>query len=239
MSITDVEALLDAISEVNLDFIPLALAIALHVIAFLVLMIMFFSPNRYAKQVNIVVKAWLGISLMMVVAFIVGVARAFSSLDAAILYSGAFAYGALGVLVLADIWRRTLDFTWERPRLRHWIALAVALCAILLYSLTQLLMGLRYPRMVFYGAEVPTVAYLIALFGAAKPIKSRLFRVILAVLSVEATLIGIWAVAAQVWFDVYYGLAGLFGMATLGLWITAERREEKVLTAHPGRQQLR
>ncbi len=236
MSITDVDALLAAISEVNLDFIPLPVAISLHVIAFLVLMIMFFSPNHYAKQVNILVKAWLGISLMIVAVFILGVARAFSNMDVAILSSGAFIYGVIGVLVLVDIWRRNIHFTSERLGLRQWMGLAVALCGILLYSLTQLLMGLRYPRMVFYGAEVPTVIYLIALFGAARPIKSKIFRVILAVLSIEATLIGIWAVVAQVWFDAYMGLAGLFGLVSLGLWLTAERRQAKAFAAHPNQQ---
>lgn len=236
MSITDVDALLDAISEVNLDFIPLPWAIALHAIAFLVLMVMFFSPKRYAKQVNIFVKAWLGISLMMVVAFIVGVARAFTNMDATILRTAAVVYGAIGVSVLADIWRRNLDFTSERLGMRQWVGLAVALCGILLYSLTQLLMGLRYPRMVFYGAEVPTVIYLIALFGAAKPIKSKTFRVILTVLSVEAALIGIWALAAQVWFDAYMGLAGLFGLSSLWLWISAERRQIKAFTTHQSQQ---
>jgi hypothetical protein len=233
MSITDAEALLDAIREVNLDYIPLPVAIALHGMALLVLMILFIPSIRTAKQANMVVKAWLGISLMMVTAFIVGVARQFSGLEATIFYSAAVVYALLGVLVFADIWRRTLDFTWEQPGRRQWVGLAVALCGILLYPLTQLLMDLSYPRMVLYGAEVPTITYLIALFGASRPIKSRLFRMILAVLSIEATLIGIWAVAAQVWFDAYYGLAGLFGLASLGLWITAERREDKALAAHP------
>jgi hypothetical protein len=239
LSITNAETLLDAISAVNLDFIPLPAGIALHVLALLVLMIMFISPNRYAKQVNVVVKAWLGISLLMVTAFIVGVTREFSGLDAAIFLSAAVMYAALAALIIADIWRRALDFTWESPGLRQWVALAVALCGTLLYPLTQLLMGLRYPRMVLYGAEAPTVIYFIALFGAARPVKSKLFRVILAVLSIEATLIGlIWAVASQVWFDAYFGLAGLFGLAAIGSWILAERRELKVATAHPGQRPL-
>ncbi|NIS79787.1 MAG: hypothetical protein GTO14_06175 [Anaerolineales bacterium] len=232
MSITDVDALLEAISQVNLDFIPLPLAIALHVVAFMVLMLLFFLPNRYAREVNALVKAWLAISLGMVTAFILGVARAFSGMDVAILSFGAVVYAGVAVLVLADIWRRNLDFTSERTGLRQWMGLAVALCGILLYSLTQLSMGLRYPRMVFYGAEVPTAIYLIALFGAARPIKSKLFRVILAILSVEATLIGIWAVAAQVWFDAYMGLAGLFGLASLASWIAAERKQAKASAAH-------
>jgi hypothetical protein len=223
MSITDVNALLDAIGQVNLDFFPLLVVITLHVIAFLVLMFMFFSPHRYTKQVNLVVKAWLGISLMILVAFIFAVAREFSGLGAAIFRSAGVVYAGIAILILADIWRRDLDFSLESRGLRQWVGLFVALCGILIYSIIQLLMGLRYPRMVFYGAEVPTVTYLIALFGAAKPITSKLYRVILALLSIEGTFIGIWAIASQVWFDAVYGLAGLFGLAALGLWITAER----------------
>lgn len=232
MAITDVNALLDAISQVNLDFFPLPVVITLHVIAFLVLMFMFFSPHRYTNRVNIVVKAWLGISILILVAFIFGVARAFSGIGAAIFQSAGVMYAVLGVLLLADIWRQNLDFSVEHRGIRQWIGLVVALFGILIYSLIQLLMGLRYPRMVFYGAEVPTVTYLIALFGAARSIKSKLYRVIFALLSIEGFSFGIWAIANQVWFDAVYGLAGLFGLAALGLWITAERSQTKEMAAH-------
>jgi hypothetical protein len=223
MAITDVNALLDAISQVNLDFFPLPLVFTLHLIAFLVLMFMFFSPQSFTKLVNVVVKVWLGISLLILVAFILAVARAFSGIGAAIFRSAGVVYAGIAILVLADIWRQNLDFSLESRGLRQWAGLVVALCGISIYLLIQLLLGLRYPRMVFYGAEVPTVTYLIALFGAARPITSKLYRLILALLSTEGFFIGIWAITSQVWFDAVYGLAGLFGLAVLGLWITADR----------------
>jgi hypothetical protein len=231
--LTDVDALLDAISKFNLAYMPLPLAIVLLVIAFLVVALQFWSPSRYSKQVNIIVKAWMGLSFLLLVAFIMIVARSFSNTDAALLRAASIVYAVIGVFVLADIWWKRLDFTSEHKGPRQWLGLAIALSGLLLYPLTQLLTGLRYPRIVLYGSESMSLIYLIPLFGMARPIKSKIFRVIFAYLSLEAAIYGILAAVFQIWFDAYMALAGVFGIVSLVLWIKAERRQAKVLEAHP------
>jgi hypothetical protein len=231
--LTDVDALLDGISKFNLAYMPLPLAIVLLVIAFLVVALQLWSPNRYAKQVNVIVKAWMGFSFLLLVAFIMIVARSFSNADAALLKAASMVYAIIGVLVLADIWWKKLDFTSEHKGPRQWWGLAIALSGLLLYPLTQLLIGLRYPRIVLYGSESMSLIYLIPLFGMASPIKSKIFRVIVAYLSIEAIIFGISVAILQIWFDAYIALAGVFGLVSLVLWIKAERRQAKVLEAHP------
>lgn len=229
--LTDVDALLDGISKFNLNYMPLPLAIVLFVIAFLVLALQFWSPSRYSKQVNIIVKVWIGFSFLLLVAFIMILARSFSNMDALLLRSAAVVYAVIGVLVLADIRQRKLDFTSERKGPSQWVGLAIAISGLLIYPLTQLLIGLRYPRIVLYGAESTSLIYLIPLFGMARPIKSKLFRAILALLSIEAIIMGILVVIFQIWFDAYIALAGVFGLVSLVLWIKTERKQAKMLEA--------
>jgi hypothetical protein len=232
----DLEILLDAIRDVNLALFPLPVVALLHALAISIALLVFFSSKERRTWVNAATKTWLALSLFLLVAFILNVAGVLSQSDGAsvaILYVGAVPYGALGVLFFVDIWMRRIDFLADRRSVQRCIGLAVALGGVLLYPITQLLAGYRYPRMVVYGAEVPTVTYVIGLLIMALPRASALFKAFLALICVVGILAGGGGVVIGYWNDSYFAVAGVLGLFFLGKSFV-ESRQEKSSSARGG-----
>jgi hypothetical protein len=232
----DLEILLDAIRDVNLALLPLPVVALLHALAISIALLVFLSSRERRTWVNVATKAWLALSLFLLVMFILKVAGILSQADGAsvaILYVGAVPYGALGVLLGVDIWMRRIDFVSARRSVQRCIGLAVALGGVLLYPITQLLAGYRYPRMVVYGAEVPTVTYVIGLLIMALPRSSALFKAFLALICVVGILAGGGGVVIGYWNDLYFAVAGVLGLFFLGKSFL-ESRQEKSSTARGG-----
>jgi hypothetical protein len=140
-----------------------------------------------------------------------------------ILYIGAVPYAALGLVLLADTWLRRVHFATGTFSLRRSVGLAVALGGALLYPITQMAAGYRYPRMVVYGAEVPTITYVIGLLVMGLSGASAVFKVFLALLSVVGILAGGAAVAMGYWNDVYFAIAGAVGLVYLARDVRSRR----------------
>ena len=233
---TDLELLLDAIRDVNLALFPLPVVALLHALAISVALLVFFGSRERRTWVNAATKTWLALSLFLLVAFILCVAGVLSQSGAsyvAVLYVGAVPYGALGVLFFVDIWRRRIDFASGRRSVRRYIGLTVALGGVLLYPITQLLAGYRYPRLVVYGAEVPTVTYVIGLLIMALPRFAALCKAFLALICVVGILAGGGGVVIGYWNDLYFAVAGVLGLFFLGRSFV-ESRQEKSSTARGG-----
>lgn len=232
----DLEILLDAIRDVNLALFPLLVVALLHALAISVALLVFFSSKERRTWVNAATKTWLALSLFLLVAFILNVAGVLSQGDdssVVVLYVGTVPYGALGVLLGVDIWRRRIDFVSDRRSVRRYVGLTVALGGVLLYPITQLLAGYRYPRMVVYGAEVPTVTYVIGLLIMALPRSSALFKAFLALICVVGILAGGGGVVIGYWNDLYFAVAGVLGLVFLGKSFV-ESRQEKSFAAKGG-----
>lgn len=225
---TDLETLLDAIRDVNLALVPLPMVVLLHALAVSVALLVFFSSREQRNWVNAVTKTWLALSLCLLTVFILSVARLLSQSSAssvAVLYVGAVPYGALGVLLFVDIWRRKIDFASDSHSVHRCIGLAVALGGVLLYPITQLLAGYRYPRMVVYGAEIPVATYVIGLLIMALPRANALFQAFLALISVVGILAGGGGVLIGYWNDFYFALGGLLGLVFLCKSLIDSRQE--------------
>jgi hypothetical protein len=232
----DLEVLLDAIRDVNLALFSLPMVVFLHALASLVALLVFFSSRERRTWVNAATKAWLALSLFLLVVFILNVAGILSQSDAshvAVLYVAAVPYGALGVLFFVDIWRRRIGFVSDRRSVQRCVGLTVALGGVLLYPITQLLAGYRYPRMVVYGAEVPTVTYVIGLLIMALPRSSALFKAFLALICVVGILAGGGGVVIGYWNDLYFAVGGMLGLVFVGKSFL-ESRGEKSPTAGAG-----
>jgi hypothetical protein len=232
----DLELLLDAIRDANLALFSLPMVALLHALAISVVLLVFFSSGERRTWVNAATKTWLALSLFLLVVFILKVAGVLSQSDdssVAILYVAAVSYGALGALFGVDIWRRSIVFVSDRRSVQRCIGLAVALGGVLLYPITQLLAGYRYPRMVVYGAEVPTVTYVIGLLIMALPRSSALFKAFLALICVVGILGGGGGVVIGYWNDLYFAVAGVLGLFFLGKSFV-ESRQEKSSTAGGG-----
>lgn len=224
----DLEILLDAIRDVNLALFPLPIVVLLHALAISMALLIFFSSRERRTWVNAATKTWLALSQFLLVAFILCVATVLSQSGAtfvAVLYVGAVPYGALGVLFFVDIWRRRTDFVSDSRSLQRCIGLTVALGGVLLYPITQFLAGYRYPRMVVYGAEIPTVTYVIGLLIMALPRSSALFKASLALISVVGILAGGGGVLIGYWNDIYLALGGVLGLVFLGKSFVDSRHE--------------
>jgi hypothetical protein len=234
--VIDLEILLDVIRDVNLALFPLLVVALLHALAISVVLLVLFSSGERRTWVNAATKTWLALSLFLLVVFILQVAGVLSQSDdssVAILCVAAVPYGALGALFGVDIWRRSIDFVSDRRSVQRCIGLAVALGGVLLYPITQLLAGYRYPRMVVYGAEVPTVTYVIGLLIMALPISSALFKALMALICVVGILAGSAGVLIGYWNDFYLALGGVLGLVFLSKSFV-DRRQERSSTARGG-----
>jgi hypothetical protein len=232
----DLEILLDAVSDVNLALFSLPMVVLPHALAISVALLVFFSSRERQKWVNATTKAWLALSQFLLVVFILSVARVLSQSgvsSVAVLYVAAVPYGALGALFLVDIWRRRIDFLSDGPSVQRCMGLAVALGGVLLYPITQLLAGYRYPRIVVFGAEIPLVTYVIGLLIMALPRSSTLFKAFLALISVVGILAGGGGVLVGYWNDFYLALGGVLGLVILGKSFV-DSRQERSSTARGG-----
>jgi hypothetical protein len=224
----DLEILLDAIRDVNLALFSLPMITLLHTLAISVALLIFFSSREQRKWVNAATKTWLALSQFLLVAFILSVAHVLSQNDAssvAVLYVAAAPYGVLGVLFFVDVWRQRIDFLSDRRSVQRCMGLTVALGGVLLYPITQLLAGYRYPRMVVYGAEIPTVTYVIGLLIMALDRSSALFKAFLALICVVGILAGGGGVLIGYWNDLYLAVGGVLGLIFLGKSFVDSRQE--------------
>lgn len=215
-----VNFLLDALQNINTWLFPMPVPVLLYGIASIIALVVFFFP-RQSKLLNALVKAWLGFGLFLVTVLMMNVALLLLEIPqmystAIPVFGGSVFYFFVGLLFFIDIPRDRINFTINSGQFNAWSfgALVISLSATLLYPIAQLLVGLTYPRIVVYGAEIPVISFTIAMLVAAMPQTSKW---LLGVLSIIGILAGLPVVISGFMPDAVYCEAGFMGL--VALWI--------------------
>jgi hypothetical protein len=131
--------------------------------------------------------------------------------------------GAIGLWFVAVFLMLDIVFCWTDIRLPekgHLRILSWSLIAagIFFYPVLEVWLGFTFPRMVFFGAECPTTISLIGLFIGTVP---RVNKPLFIIISLNAIATGSSVALAGATFDYLYALAGIIGLAILGIHFKA------------------
>jgi len=126
--------------------------------------------------------------------------------------AGSIGLWSVSVFLILDIIFQWTEIKMSKKIWIRIISLSFIFAGIFLYPVLEILLGFRYPEMVFFGAECPTTISLIGLFiGSIPKVNKPLFVLI----SINAMATGGSVAMSGAAFDYLYALAGIFGVTMM------------------------